>query len=329
MTVKVTIIGLGQIGGSIGLALKGHSQTVTRIGHDKDLSIARQAEKAGAVDKIAVNLISAVTEADLVILAIPVDQMQATIRLIAQDLKPGVVLMDTGPLKAQVSHWAMESLPEGRYYVGLTPVINPYYLHGAGAGFEAAHGDLFHNGMIAIVSPPNTASEAIRLATDLVGLLGAYPFFADILEIDGLMAATHLLPQIMAASLVNATVDQPGWREGKKVAGKVYATATAAMLSENELKSLSTTAVLGSKNVVRVMDNLISALQLFREAIEREDQDDVAGLLERAIQGRAQWWVQRQSANWKAEEMPVGEAPTSGDMFGRLFGIRKKPKKIK
>ena len=71
MTVQITIIGLGQIGASIGLGLTKIKDQVTRIGNDRDPIIARQAEKMGAVDKISINLPSAVRNADLVILAVP------------------------------------------------------------------------------------------------------------------------------------------------------------------------------------------------------------------------------------------------------------------
>lgn len=60
MTLKITIVGLGQIGGSIGLALAEKKESLYRIGHDIDLKTASRAEKAGAVDKIAVNLVAAV-----------------------------------------------------------------------------------------------------------------------------------------------------------------------------------------------------------------------------------------------------------------------------
>lgn len=56
MTVQITIVGLGQIGASVGLALKEHTELVTRIGHDRRFDIAKQAEKLGAVDKIIPNL---------------------------------------------------------------------------------------------------------------------------------------------------------------------------------------------------------------------------------------------------------------------------------
>ena len=73
MTVQVTILGLGQIGASIGLALGEHKDLVRRIGNDTEPKIARRAEKMGAIDHVIFNLPSAVRHADLVILALPVD----------------------------------------------------------------------------------------------------------------------------------------------------------------------------------------------------------------------------------------------------------------
>src|SRR3990172_2420099 len=125
MTIQITIVGLGQIGASVGLALREHGELVRRIGHDRDFGIARRAEKMGALDKVVINLPSAVREADLVLLAIPIDQMRDTLEVIREDLNEGVVVMDTSPVKEAVAAWAAELLPPERHYVGLTPVINP------------------------------------------------------------------------------------------------------------------------------------------------------------------------------------------------------------
>ena len=139
MATQITIVGLGQIGGSIGLGLgEDSSETIRRTGHDRELGTARMAEKMGAVDRVAINLISAVSDADLIILALPVDQVRETIASIAQDLKEGAVILDTCPVKEAVIAWAGELLPSGRYYVGLTPVLNPTYLHTAEYGLDAA-----------------------------------------------------------------------------------------------------------------------------------------------------------------------------------------------
>ena len=227
MPIQITIIGLGQIGASFGLALQSRPDMLKRVGHDKELNIARQAEKIKAVDRVEVNLHKAAREADLVLLCLPVDQLRETMQMIAEDLKEGAVVMDTGPAKEAASAWAMELLPKGRYYIGLTPILSPLYLHAADSGIEAAHADLFQDGLMAIVAPHQTESATIKLAADLTRLVGAIPLFADPVEMDGLMSATHLLPQLMAAAFLNATIDQPGWREARKVAGRAFAEASA------------------------------------------------------------------------------------------------------
>ena len=60
MTVQLTIIGLGQIGSSVGLALEKHKEKVTRFGHDRELDTGRRAQARGAVDKTFINLPSSV-----------------------------------------------------------------------------------------------------------------------------------------------------------------------------------------------------------------------------------------------------------------------------
>mgnify|MGYP001820849548 FL=1 len=109
-----------------------------------------------------INLPSAVEDADLVLLSLPMDQIHETLSVIAPELKPGAVVMDTGPVKEVVAGWALEMLPEERYYVGLTPVLNPEFLHGIESGVDAAHADLFRDGLVGIVSPPGVPSEAIK-----------------------------------------------------------------------------------------------------------------------------------------------------------------------
>lgn len=326
MAVQITIIGLGQIGTSVGLALAGHSELVQRVGYDRDIAICRRAERMGALDKAQLNLSSAVRNADIVLLSLPIDQIRETFAQVAPDLKEGVVIMDTAPVKEAVASWSSELLPANCYYVGLTPVLNPRYLHSTDSGIEAARADLFKSGLVAIVSPPRTPSEAIKLAADLTRLLGASPLFADPLEMDGIMAATHILPQLMAAALLNITVDQPGWREGSKMAGRGYAEATQPIVHPSESKTLRTSALLNQENVLRVMDSLIASLQGMRNDIANNNIEVLDQRLERARQGRDDWWKQRQKADWNREQSPTVELPTSSDWFSRFLGFGRKPK---
>jgi prephenate dehydrogenase len=281
----------------------------------------------GALDRVMHDLPSAVNNADLVLLALPVDQIRSTLEMIRQDLRQGTVVMDTGPAKETVASWATELLPPERYYIGLTPVINPIYLHEIDSGVSAARPDLFRGGLIGIIAPPGVTSEAIKQAADLTRLLGATPLFSDPLEMDGLVAATHILPQLMAAGLLNATIDQPGWQEGRKIAGRSYAEATAAILHATEAKTLTDAALLNRDNVLRVIEGVIASLQAIRHDLQNQDAEMLEERLTRARRGREVWLKTRMEAEWVSKETPTAEAPPTSGLFGRLIGFDKRRKK--
>ena len=327
MTVQITIIGMGQIGASIGLALAEHKDLVLRVGHDKDIRVANQARQIGALDRVDLNIPHAVREARVVVLALPLDQIRSTLSAMAQDLKTETVVIDTAPSKGVVAAWAKELLPPQCHYVGITLAINPAYLQEHENGVDAAHADLFHNGLVAIVSPPGTPSEAVKLATDFSGLLGAEHLFMDAVELDSLLASTHILPQLMAAALLNATVDQPGWFEGRKLAGRPYAEATGPGLQLSQAADLTEAAIGSHADAVRSLDNLIAALVSLRNDIRDQNTAALSQRLERAQQGRQRWWKERQTANWAASEAaPPVELPSAKEIINRWFGFGRKPK---
>jgi len=331
MTIQIAIIGLGQIGASIGLALREQKGTLVRVGNDIELAVARRAEKMGAVDRLEINLPNLVKDANLVILALPVDQVRETLEIIAPDLREGCVVMDTAPAKQVVLQWAAELLPPDRFYVGLAPVINPAYLHDTAFGLDAAHPDLFKGGLLGIVAPPETESGALKMASDLAHLVGASPVFSDPLEVDGLLAAVHLLPQLMAAVLVDATVEQPGWREARKMAGQAYQQGSMALLHSEKAGNLSAMVLNNRENALRVVTDALLSLETLRSRIEQGDAEALAKWLGHAHSERNTWLKGRLSREWQQEGLPDTEMPSAGGVMGRLFGIggRKPPLKKK
>ncbi len=332
MTVKITIIGTGQIGASIGLALGMQKDLFLRIGHDKDIKVANRAKALGAVDKVEINLFSAIEDAAIIILALPMDQIHATLQLIAQDLKEDVVVMDTAPVKGEVFKWVEELLQPQRYYVGLTPVINPVYLNTFNSGVEAAHADLFKNGMMAIITSRDAPSEAIKLAIDFSHLLGAEHLFIDPLELDSMMSAVHILPQLVATALLNTSVGKPGWQDARKLTGIPYTTATSAVPQSGEVSSLSSQAISTQEHLLRQMDDLIDNLSMLRQQIASGEADKLKQELEHARQGREIWFKERTAANWAVNETASHvELPTARQVFTRMFtfGGGRKPKQPK
>ena len=330
MSIQITIIGLGQIGTSIGLALSEHKDEIIRVGHDLDIVTARQAENIGAVDRVAVNIPSAVESAKVVLLSVPSNQVYDTLEIIAPHLPEGCVVLDTAPIKQSAFAWAQELLPAKRYYVGLIPVINPDYLDEVKRGQDAAHADLFDKGLVAIASPHSTHPDAIQLAGDLTRLIGANPLFVDPAEIDGLMAATHILPQFLAALMVNNTINKPGWKDGRKIAGRAYAQSTKLTAILDDAGSLCEAALSNPENTVRVLEDAVTGIRAYISDIENGDRKALQARLDSAQKGRQQWWQERMSGDWLSlEGLPKVEYPTPSSIFGRLFGSRRRPKSKK
>jgi prephenate dehydrogenase len=332
MSVQITIVGLGQIGSSIGLALKAHHVNVHLVGHDKDPQAAKESQKAGAVDDVKYNLPASIREAKIVILALPLAGMHETLQIISEDLKEGTLVLDTAPAKATVAAWAKELLPPGRFYIGLTPAINPDYLHGTEFGVKAARPDLFENGLMVVNAPYGTPGNVFDLTLEFVHLLGAMPLLMDTAEADGLFSAMHVLPQLAAAALLDATVDKPGWQEARKLAGRPYASVTAGVAYHDDVDSLGETALENRENIVRLLNSYISSLIRLRDEIDTSDRGAVAARLQEALQGRIRWFDERSAADWLKGQAQSIDAPSFGDrvnqmLFGSMIADRPKLRK--
>lgn len=327
MSVKITIIGLGQVGGSIGLALAQQKNSVSLVGHDREMGVERAAQKKGAVEKTEHNLPRAVQDAQMIILALPVHQVRKTLEFIAPDLMDGAIVVDTSPIKSEVAKWAKEILPEGRYYVGLVPTIGPEFLHDTKTGLDSARADLFSKSIFMLDAAAGAPAEVVKLVMDLVSLLGATVMLTDIVESDGLMASVYLLPQLVSAALLNATVDQPGWREGRKLAGCAYLAATSALMVQDDPDALRMSSLHNRGNVIHSLDVMIASLHALRDDIEKGDDESVKARLQAAHEGRESWLNERISANWDDMKKEPADYPSLGEkLLGGLIGRRPKKK---
>ena len=120
---QVTLLGVGQIGASIGLGLKvEHGKKYRVVGYDPDQDVHQRAEKIGAVDSAVWNLDTAVRDADVVIISLPVTRAYEIMENIAPYLREDVTMTDTCSTKRSILHWAAEILPSNASFVGGSPV---------------------------------------------------------------------------------------------------------------------------------------------------------------------------------------------------------------
>ena len=318
MAPQIAIIGLGQIGASAGMALKEARSPLRRVGFDKDIAVARAAQTLEAVDDIATRLPDAVRDADIVLLALPLGQIHEMLGYIMPYLKENSVIMDTAPVKGSVTK-AMRELRKGRYYIGLVPAVTAEAIAAPESGLKGARPDLFKRTAMIIDAPSGTPQEVEQLAINFVRLLGAKPMLTDLGESDGLMAAAHILPQLAAAALLNATVDQPGWSDGRKLAGRPFAGVTGGLAYYDDPASVKAAVLANPQASMHALDMLLIALADLREDIESGDEAAVSKRLQDAFDARERWLNERGAAAWLSEGGEAPDLPNVGEQIMQMF----------
>jgi prephenate dehydrogenase len=324
---RITIIGLGLIGGSIGLGLTAGAKTIHVVGHDIDSGQGKLAQKK--VHESRVNLIDACQDADLVILAIPITGIRETLELIAPNLKQGCVVTDTATLKEPVLAWAAETLPDGVPFVGGDPLLNPDLRPKELTplqGLEQARADLFQDGLYALCPAAKTHPTAVKRVSDMVNLLNARPFYVDPVEHDGMRAAVEGLPTLVGLALMYQVSESPGWQEARKLADHIFSMATAPLADDAEIQRAS--LLLNADHLLPRVDAMIQGLAQLREWIAAKNAPALEEFIDRAVSARTRWLIDRAKGDWDEELAELGISGTLGSL-GNMFGFgssRRQPK---
>jgi prephenate dehydrogenase len=301
MTIHLTILGLGQIGASMGLALTAHKAQVTITGHDKDFAAMQAAKKLSAVHQTAADMVQAVANAEMIVLALPFNQVHEALQRIGSSVRPDVLLLDISPAKKATVEWVKQLLPATCHYIGLTPALNPNLLRETSSSAQSPRADLFENSLIAVSALPEAAEGVLKLVDEFVRALGASPYFADLAEADGIITSTEILPQLTAVALAEAILAQPGWGDIRKLAGPAFAHATASLLRP-DTDALTDAALNNQHSAIHLLDTIIAAFSGLREAIATQDRDGLAMRIATAVERRLQWQEERSRGDWKAIE---------------------------
>ncbi len=311
---RITIVGLGLVGGSLGMALRQSGAAGRVIGHDRNRLVSNEAKNKGAVDQVHWNLISACEEADLIILALPLDAILETMEAVGPHLRPGCVVMDTASVKQPVMDSAAQHLPQEVHFVGTDPV--PARIPEGVSGIVAARADLFEGGIFCVVPSRTAASEAIALVSNLIALVGGQPLFVDAAEHDGLRAGVEQLPAVLALALLESMVQQPTWHELRKMAGPPFEAGTR--LQGSQLDGEVQGWLANRQNLLRWIDGLVATLSSLRQAVEEGQAEDLVERFQNAWQERQSWASDREAGDWR--EGPEAELPPRASLMENLLG---------
>ena len=186
--MRIAVLGVGLIGGSIGLAARRRANAEV-CGYDPDERVLANALELGAIDTAATDVAGAVRDADVVFVAAPVGALEETVRLALEDAGPDCVVSDVGSTKRVVAAAAVDER-----FIGGHPLAGAET-----AGVEHAREDLF-DGAVWYLTPAmgSTAGVLYERLHRLLTTIGAQPTAIDADTHDRLMAAVSQLPHVLA-----------------------------------------------------------------------------------------------------------------------------------
>ncbi len=272
---QLTIVGVGLIGGSVGLAAKTAGLATRVVGVGRDERTLERAVTLGAIDRGTKDLSEAVADADLVVVCTPVDRIAADILTAARSAPPRAIITDAGSTKGNILRELAGQLPpRGAMFIGSHPL----------AGSEkrgAAHGraDLFRDRLVVVTPTAETDLEALSVVELFWQRLGARVVRMDPFEHDKALAVTSHLPHAAASGLAGVTplewlnLSAGGFRDTTRVAAG-DPDLWAAIFEANRDEVLAAT------------DAYLRRMAQFRAALEGRDSAALVAWLTEAKQVR-------------------------------------------
>lgn len=204
--MKLALIGVGMVGGSLAAAWKEAGFISAAVGFDLDRRALDVALACGLIDHRADSVAQAVVGADLVLVATPVGAMREVFGQVAPALALTAVVTDVGSTKSDVIEHARAALGSAfARFVAAHPIAGKEL-----PGVEHADGRLLAGKRVIVAPAPETRAEAVALVEQLYAACGARVERMDAAEHDRIFAAVSHLPHLLSFALVAAIGGQVG-----------------------------------------------------------------------------------------------------------------------
>jgi prephenate dehydrogenase len=287
---KITLVGVGLLGGSLGLAVKEHQLATRVVGYVRRPESIAECENTGAVDKADTDLWRAVERADLIILCTPIAHMAPLTAKMLPALKRGCIITDVGSVKASVVAELEPLVAEaGAHFVGSHPMAGAEKM-----GVAAARSDLFNGAVCAITPTTHSDPDAVAKLEQFWKALGARPLCISPDLHDDLVSRSSHLPHVVAAELANYVLSPVHPKEQGMLCANGFRDTTRIAAGSPEMwRDIS---LANRKNLARVLGVFIEDLQEFQLALEKQDVKAIEEFFNQAKERRETWWAQAASS---------------------------------
>ena len=225
---RVTIVGCGLIGASFALALR-ESGTCGRIaGWDIAAEVLQEALQRGIIDQVDSSFVDgAVSQSDLIYLAMPVGGILKFLRAYGLQIKFGALITDAGSTKVEVCRAARQHLPDGIVFVGGHPIAGSQY-----SGLSYSNAELFTEAPYVLVND-RRETDHFRALRETLSAIGARVTLMTPDAHDRALARVSHLPQLVSSTLAATLQSEPdgpslldlsgsGWRDMTRLAGSSW-----------------------------------------------------------------------------------------------------------
>ena len=262
------------MGGSLGMAIKKNNLAREVIGLSHRQSALDQAVSIQAIDTPCLDVRTAIANADLVILATPVDSIIKLFTTIEPYLKRGSIVTDIGSAKAKIVEFAEKTLSNPAFFVGSHPLAGSEK-----KGVENASPNLFE-GAVCLMTPTERTNQVARQKVKHFWTkLGMEVKFLKPEEHDEILAYVSHLPHLIAYGLMAGIPPQflEYASQGLKDTSRVAASSP---------QMWSDICMANTKNILNALDQCVEHLAHFRKAIINQDQKDLTGHFAKAQEKR-------------------------------------------
>lgn len=257
---RVTIVGVGLMGGSLGMAIKKHRLAREVIGLSHRQAALAQAVKNKAIDVPCLDVKKAISNADLVVLAAPVDSIIKLFTTIDPYLKRGCIVTDVGSAKATIAESAEKFLSAPAFFVGAHPLAGSER-----KGVVNATPDLFEGSTCIMTPTSKTNNSAKQKVKNLWIKLGMNVKMLSPEKHDEILAYVSHLPHLIAYGLITGIPS-----EFLEYASRGLKDTSRVAASPPQM--WSDICLANSKNVLDALDQCVGHLANFRKAIVNHDQ---------------------------------------------------------
>ena len=281
MINKITIIGVGLIGGSLALALKERNLAKVVFGYGRDQSRLEEAQKSNIIDAFSTNIKEAIDEANIVVIATPVGTFKDILGQIEPLILSNVIITDVGSTKSDIVNIVNDVLRDkSSCFIPAHPIAGKER-----SGFEVSDSKLYDGKKVIITPQETNSTESIDVIDQMWKNVGADVDFMSAESHDNLLGMTSHLPHMLAFSLVNYLVDQNpnasiyaggGFKDFSRIAsGDAVMWRDICLQNKNQIMN-------HLKGYKSTLDDLL-------EAINDEDSEKLGQLFTTAKKTRDSW----------------------------------------